>query len=161
KPRSDRSACPGRSAAWSEAERCAADPRPFRPLAVPDQRRTASRCAASGTRIQIPPGLTAHEIVLRCGQDEKPWSSSYLEPEPPPASGLCRPDLDPRPSAPRPMHKEGVRAMIHFARLRSAAALAALVVATAVSTASADPMNPFEALFGPLRPPVSAPAYAN
>jgi len=59
------------------------------------------------------------------------------------------------------MHKEGVRAMIHFARLRSAAALAALVAATAVSTACADPMNPFEALFGPLRPPVSAPAFAN
>jgi len=51
--------------------------------------------------------------------------------------------------------------MTHLTRLRRAAALAALVAATAVSTAAADPMNPFEALFGPLRPPVSAPAYAN
>jgi len=51
--------------------------------------------------------------------------------------------------------------MTNFARLRKAAALAALVAATAVSTACADPMNPFEALFSPLRPPVSAPAYAN
>jgi lipoprotein-anchoring transpeptidase ErfK/SrfK len=59
------------------------------------------------------------------------------------------------------MDRSGVRVMTNFARLRRAAALAALVAATAVSTASAQPMNPFEALFGPLRPPVSAPAYAN
>jgi lipoprotein-anchoring transpeptidase ErfK/SrfK len=52
--------------------------------------------------------------------------------------------------------------MTKFARLRTAAAMAALVAATAVSTtAAADPLNPFEALFGPLRPPVAAPAYAN
>src|SRR5207237_1682406 len=38
-----------------------------------------------------------------------------------------------------------------------------LVAATAISTtaASANPFNPFEALFGPPRPQVTAPAYAN
>jgi lipoprotein-anchoring transpeptidase ErfK/SrfK len=59
------------------------------------------------------------------------------------------------------MGNEGVRAMNHFARLRGAAALAALLSVSVISTASANPLNPFEALFGPLRPPVSAPAYAN
>jgi lipoprotein-anchoring transpeptidase ErfK/SrfK len=59
------------------------------------------------------------------------------------------------------MGNEGVRAMNKFARLRGAAALAALLSASVISTASANPLNPFEALFGPLRPPVSAPAYAN
>jgi lipoprotein-anchoring transpeptidase ErfK/SrfK len=52
--------------------------------------------------------------------------------------------------------------MTKHSRLRTAAALVALVAATAISTsaASAEPFNPFEALFGPLRPAVSAPAYA-
>jgi lipoprotein-anchoring transpeptidase ErfK/SrfK len=48
--------------------------------------------------------------------------------------------------------------MIKHAYLKVAAAV---VAATAISTsASANPLNPFEALFGPLRPQVSAPAYA-
>src|SRR5436190_22056974 len=46
-------------------------------------------------------------------------------------------------------------------RLPTAAAAAALLVASAASSAAADPRNPFEALFGPVHPPVSAPAYAN
>jgi lipoprotein-anchoring transpeptidase ErfK/SrfK len=42
-----------------------------------------------------------------------------------------------------------------------AAAIATLAVATTLSTgACANPLNPFEALFGPMRPQVSAPAYA-
>jgi lipoprotein-anchoring transpeptidase ErfK/SrfK len=53
--------------------------------------------------------------------------------------------------------------MTKHSRLRTAAALVALVAATAISTssASAEPFNPFEALFGSMRPPASAPAYAN
>jgi len=51
--------------------------------------------------------------------------------------------------------------MIKHAYLKVAAAVVAIAAATAISTsASADPINPFEALFGPLRPQVSAPAYA-
>jgi lipoprotein-anchoring transpeptidase ErfK/SrfK len=51
--------------------------------------------------------------------------------------------------------------MIKHTRLKVAAAIAAFAAATAISTsASANPLNPFEALFGPLRPQVSAPAYA-
>jgi lipoprotein-anchoring transpeptidase ErfK/SrfK len=45
--------------------------------------------------------------------------------------------------------------------LKVAAAVVTIAAATAISTsASADPVNPFEALFGPLRPQVQAPAYA-
>ena len=53
--------------------------------------------------------------------------------------------------------------MRNYARLKTVAAIATLIAATAISTtaASANPLNPFEALFGPLRPPVAAPAYAN
>ena len=51
--------------------------------------------------------------------------------------------------------------MIKHACLKVAVAIAAIAAATAISTsASADPVNPFEALFGPLRPQVQAPAYA-
>ena len=51
--------------------------------------------------------------------------------------------------------------MIKHTRLKVAAAIVAIAAATAISTsASAQPFNPFEALFGPLRPQVSAPAYA-
>ncbi len=51
--------------------------------------------------------------------------------------------------------------MIKHSRLKVAAAIVTIAAATAISTsASADPFNPFEALFGPLRPQVSAPAYA-
>ena len=49
--------------------------------------------------------------------------------------------------------------MITQSRLKVAAAIVTLVAAT--TTASANPLNPFEALFGPLRPQVTAPAYAN
>ena len=53
--------------------------------------------------------------------------------------------------------------MYNFARLKTAAAVAAFVAASAITTtaASANPFNPFEALFGPHREPVTAPAYAN
>jgi lipoprotein-anchoring transpeptidase ErfK/SrfK len=51
--------------------------------------------------------------------------------------------------------------MIKHAYLKVAAAVVTIVAATAISTsASANPLNPFEALFGPLRPQVQAPAYA-
>jgi lipoprotein-anchoring transpeptidase ErfK/SrfK len=51
--------------------------------------------------------------------------------------------------------------MIKHAYLKVAAAVVTIAVATAISTsASANPLNPFEALFGPLRPQVQAPAYA-
>jgi lipoprotein-anchoring transpeptidase ErfK/SrfK len=51
--------------------------------------------------------------------------------------------------------------MIKHAYLKVAAAVVTIAAATAFSTsASANPLNPFEALFGPLRPQVSAPAYA-
>jgi lipoprotein-anchoring transpeptidase ErfK/SrfK len=51
--------------------------------------------------------------------------------------------------------------MIKHAYLKVAAAVVSIVAATAISTsASANPLNPFEALFGPLRPQVEAPAYA-
>ena len=51
--------------------------------------------------------------------------------------------------------------MIKHAYLKIAAAVVTIAAATAISTsASANPLNPFEALFGPLRPQVSAPAYA-
>jgi lipoprotein-anchoring transpeptidase ErfK/SrfK len=51
--------------------------------------------------------------------------------------------------------------MIKHAYLKVAAAVVTIVSATAISTsASANPLNPFEALFGPLRPQVEAPAYA-
>src|SRR3954468_6129431 len=46
--------------------------------------------------------------------------------------------------------------------LKTVAAIATLVAATAISTgALANPFNPFEALFGPHREPVAAPAFAN
>jgi lipoprotein-anchoring transpeptidase ErfK/SrfK len=52
--------------------------------------------------------------------------------------------------------------MYNLSRLKTAAAVATFVAASAISTAaSADPFNPFEALFGPHRAPVTAPAYAN
>jgi lipoprotein-anchoring transpeptidase ErfK/SrfK len=52
--------------------------------------------------------------------------------------------------------------MITQSRLKVAAAIVSVVAATAIATtASANPLNPFEALFGPLRPQVTAPAYAN
>jgi lipoprotein-anchoring transpeptidase ErfK/SrfK len=51
--------------------------------------------------------------------------------------------------------------MIKHAYLKVAAAIFTIAATTAISTsASADPVNPFEALFGPLRPQVQAPAYA-
>jgi lipoprotein-anchoring transpeptidase ErfK/SrfK len=51
--------------------------------------------------------------------------------------------------------------MIKHAYLKVAAAVVTIAAATAISTsASANPLNPFEALFGPLRPQVEAPAYA-
>ena len=46
--------------------------------------------------------------------------------------------------------------------LKAVAAIATIVAATTISTtAFANPFNPFEALFGPHREPVAAPAYAN
>jgi lipoprotein-anchoring transpeptidase ErfK/SrfK len=52
--------------------------------------------------------------------------------------------------------------MYILARVKTAAAVAAVLAATAISTsASANPFNPFEALFGAHRPQVEAPAYAN
>jgi lipoprotein-anchoring transpeptidase ErfK/SrfK len=51
--------------------------------------------------------------------------------------------------------------MYNFTRLKTVAAVAALVLASATTAASANPFNPFEALFGPQREPVTAPAYAN
>ena len=58
---------------------------------------------------------------------------------------------------------EGGRAMYNRIRLRTVIAVATLVAATTIftSAASANPFNPFEALFGPHREPVTAPAYAN
>jgi lipoprotein-anchoring transpeptidase ErfK/SrfK len=53
--------------------------------------------------------------------------------------------------------------MYNFTRLKTVTAVATIVAATAIftSAASANPFNPFEALFGPHREPVPAPAYAN
>ena len=52
--------------------------------------------------------------------------------------------------------------MNKFAGFKAVAAIATIVAATAISTtALANPFNPFEALFGPHREPVAAPAYAN
>ena len=53
--------------------------------------------------------------------------------------------------------------MYNMTRLKTVTAVATLVAATAIftSAASANPFNPFEALFGPQREPVTAPAYAN
>ena len=51
--------------------------------------------------------------------------------------------------------------MYNFTRLKTVAAVAVLVLASATTAASANPFNPFEALFGPQREPVTAPAYAN
>jgi lipoprotein-anchoring transpeptidase ErfK/SrfK len=53
--------------------------------------------------------------------------------------------------------------MYNLSRLRTVAAVAIFAAATAVSStaACANPFNPFEALFGPHRQPVTAPAYAN
>jgi lipoprotein-anchoring transpeptidase ErfK/SrfK len=46
--------------------------------------------------------------------------------------------------------------------LKAVAAIATIVAATTISTtAFANPFNPFEALFGPQREPVAAPAYAS
>ncbi len=49
--------------------------------------------------------------------------------------------------------------MHNYFRMKTIAAVATLVAATAVSTAAS--ANPFEALFGPHRSQVQAPAYAN
>ena len=51
--------------------------------------------------------------------------------------------------------------MYNLCRLKTVAAVASFLVASAISTASANPFNPFEALFGPHREAVPAPAYAN
>jgi lipoprotein-anchoring transpeptidase ErfK/SrfK len=51
--------------------------------------------------------------------------------------------------------------MYNLYRLKTVAAVATFLVASAISTASANPFNPFEALFGPHREAVPAPAYAN
>jgi lipoprotein-anchoring transpeptidase ErfK/SrfK len=59
------------------------------------------------------------------------------------------------------MEVKGGRVMYNFTRLKTVAAVAALLVVSATTAASANPFNPFEALFGPQRPPVTAPAYAN
>jgi lipoprotein-anchoring transpeptidase ErfK/SrfK len=58
---------------------------------------------------------------------------------------------------------EGGRAMYNITRLKTVTAVATLVAATAIfaTAASANPLNPFEALFGPQREPIAAPAYAN
>src|SRR5260370_18798381 len=63
----------------------------------------------------------------------------------------------------RPMVIEGGGAMHNMTRLKPVAAVATLVAATTIlrSAASANPFNPFEALFGPQGEPVTAPAYAN
>jgi lipoprotein-anchoring transpeptidase ErfK/SrfK len=55
--------------------------------------------------------------------------------------------------------------MYNLCRLKTVAAVAIFLATSALSTtaASANPFNPFEALFGPQpqQPPVTAPAYAN
>jgi lipoprotein-anchoring transpeptidase ErfK/SrfK len=53
--------------------------------------------------------------------------------------------------------------MYNLSRLKTVGAVATFLVASAISTtaASANPFNPFEALFGPHREAVAAPAYAN
>ena len=53
--------------------------------------------------------------------------------------------------------------MYNLSRLKTVAAVATFLVASAISTTatSANPFNPFEALFGPHREAVPAPAYAN
>jgi lipoprotein-anchoring transpeptidase ErfK/SrfK len=53
--------------------------------------------------------------------------------------------------------------MYNFSRRKTVVAVATLVAASTMSitAASADPFNPFEALFGPHREAVTAPAYAN
>jgi lipoprotein-anchoring transpeptidase ErfK/SrfK len=53
--------------------------------------------------------------------------------------------------------------MYNLSRRKTVVAVATLVAASAISitAASADPFNPFEALFGPHREAVTAPAYAN
>ena len=53
--------------------------------------------------------------------------------------------------------------MYNLSRRKTGVAVATLFAASAmsISAASADPFNPFEALFGPHREPVTAPAYAN
>jgi lipoprotein-anchoring transpeptidase ErfK/SrfK len=53
--------------------------------------------------------------------------------------------------------------MYNLSRRKAVVAVATLVAASAMSitAASADPFNPFEALFGPHREAVTAPAYAN
>src|SRR5262249_52178152 len=58
---------------------------------------------------------------------------------------------------------EGGRAMYNITCLKTVTAVATIVAPTAIftSTASANPFNPCEALFGPQREPVTAPAYAN
>jgi lipoprotein-anchoring transpeptidase ErfK/SrfK len=53
--------------------------------------------------------------------------------------------------------------MYNLSRLKTVGAVATFLVASAISitAASANPFNPFEALFGPHREAVAAPAYAN
>jgi lipoprotein-anchoring transpeptidase ErfK/SrfK len=50
--------------------------------------------------------------------------------------------------------------MYNLSRLKTVAAVA-IFVAASTTAVSANPFNPFEALFGPPREPVTAPAYAN
>src|SRR5262245_43683326 len=58
---------------------------------------------------------------------------------------------------------QGGRAMYNVARVTTVTAVETRGAAPAIftSAASATPFNPFEALFGPHREPVPAPAYAN
>src|SRR5215472_14905190 len=58
---------------------------------------------------------------------------------------------------------EGGRAMYNFTRLKTVTAVSSPPGATGIftSAASANPLNPFEVLFGPQREPIAAPAYAN
>src|SRR5262245_31726956 len=58
--------CPGRSAAWSAAEWCAADPGPLRAVAVPDQQCTVSLpLALHRIRDTYSPALTINAAPYR------------------------------------------------------------------------------------------------
>ena len=73
-------------------------------------------------------------------------------------------DVEPTGPPVRPINRYGIRGitMKKLSGLKTVAAIATLVAATAISTSAlANPFNPFEALFGPHREPVAAPAYAN
>jgi hypothetical protein len=69
------------SRAQRSTEWCAADPGPFQAVAVPDQRCTASRCTASGTRvIDCRIAFPSHQL----NQSTLPRSRARIA-----ASGLC------------------------------------------------------------------------